>query len=145
MRTQWDGWREPQPQEFTDHSLVYLGQGDGKGLGSPGLGVVAQSWHHPNIPEPPLIPSAGLGDALCRIHPSRDSQGPGTGLWPEGRRPQSPPSWGLPAWSGLVLQELFPPIFLVSWCLQRWGEHTGSVCGSEELRYLGSSGLGKIP
>lgn len=25
------------------------------------------------------------------------------------------------------------------------GEHAGSVCGSEELRYLGSSGLGKIP
>lgn len=22
LRTQWDGWREPQPQGFTDHSLV---------------------------------------------------------------------------------------------------------------------------
>lgn len=143
FRTQWDGWREPQ--RFTDYSLVYLGQRDDEELGSPALGMVAQSWHHPNIPEPPLISSAGLSDALCRIQPSRDSQGPGTGLWLGGRRPQSSLSWGLPARSGLVLQEPFPPIFLVSWCLQRWGKHPGSVCGSEELRYLGASGLGKIP
>lgn len=124
---------------------MYLGQGDGEELGSPALGVVAQSWHHPNIPDPPLIPSAGLSDALCRIQPSRDSQGAGTGLWLAGRRPQSSPSWSLPAQSGLVLQEPFPPIFLISWCLQRWGKHPGSACGSEELRYLGASGLGKIP
>lgn len=146
FRTQWGGWREPQPQGFTDRSSpMYLGQGDGEELGSPALGVVAQSWHHPNIPDPPLIPSAGLSDALCRIQPSRDSQGAGTGLWLAGRRPQSSPSWGLPAQSGLVLQEPFPPIFLISWCLQRWGKHPGSACGSEELRYLGASGLGKIP
>lgn len=125
--------------------IAFLGQGDGEEQGSPALGVVAQSWHHSNIPKPPLISSAGLRDALCRIHPSRDSQGTGTGLWLGGRRPQSPPSWALPAWSGLVLQEPFPHIFLVSWCLQRWGEHPGSICGSEELRYLGASRLGKIP
>lgn len=58
LRTQGDGWREPQPQGFTDHSLVYLGQGDGEELGSPALGVVAQSWHHPNVPEPPRLDSA---------------------------------------------------------------------------------------
>lgn len=56
LRTQWDGWREPQPQGFTDHSLVYLGQGDNEELGSPALGMVTQSWHHPNIPEALLTP-----------------------------------------------------------------------------------------
>lgn len=117
---------------------------DGEELGSPALGVVAQSWHHPNIPEPLLtlwldsvMPCAGF-----------TLQGfSGTWHWAMTGRKETPnpPSWGVPAWAGLVLQEPFPPIFLVSWCLQRWGEHPGSVCGSEELRYLGASGLGKIP
>lgn len=100
---------------------------------------MARNWgHHPNIPGPPLIPPAGfpLPGTLRDLAPGC-GQGEGD--------PKSPPSWGLPARSGLVFQEPFPPIFLVSWCLRRWGEHAGSVCGSEELGYLGTSGLGEIP
>lgn len=88
FRTQWDGWREPQPQGFTDCSLMNLGQGDGEELGSPALGVVTQSWHHPNIPDPPFDPLSWT--QRCPVQDSAFQGFSGSWHWAVAGRKETP-------------------------------------------------------
>lgn len=53
-----------------------------------------QPWHHPDIPEPPLIPSAGLSHALCRNSPFQGFSGTWHWAVAGGKETPKPPELG---------------------------------------------------